>query len=593
MADEKAKILKAPDLPTVVKGDGRYLMTLLRQFLTETAREVNLANGFTAEEIKSDGTSRVPDVRNFHLTFDRLGGLLEWDHTSKLDDLAYYEIRTNQNVGSDVGLLERTRENTSTKLPLTYVGHVYCFTVLKNKERSAGTVITYTKARSVAPTDLALTKDQQGVIISFLAIPLDCIGANVYVNDTKYTVTDNLFLYTGGEVIETVRVAYCDQFGEGESTTIWCEIPDVTGFIVERNDSQLYFYWDEVPIHGVHYVVKVGSLPDWDRALTIFDTKDNKQCRYIYPNIGEYYMLIKAVDEHNNYSKNATYVYLTNQKDEHKNVIIELDQKAVAYSGTKVGMYYDAVGEQLKLDRDVGHGEYIIDVQLPQKYRARNWLDFACIGQTNDTLCFDDMAWLWDSEEAARTVWNGTVGDLNGVQVHQEIARYVGTTGDNILDAIELNDSLTSTKGTAPTDSHDVAYAQGRWHTGLTVGDTMRLAYAYSVPETFSLSFYATVKSGLGDVMIATLENDNGGFLVIGYDAKASCFYLRGSDGVTVWTGKIAPANGRDWYTLAVSQSETERTLYVYSLNYDMTVTGNAKAKPIGAFSAVYFYPKL
>ena len=73
-----------------MKGDGRYLMTLLRQFLTETAREVNLANGFPAEEIKSDGTSKVPDVKNFHLTFDRLGGVLEWDHTSKLDDLAYY-----------------------------------------------------------------------------------------------------------------------------------------------------------------------------------------------------------------------------------------------------------------------------------------------------------------------------------------------------------------------------------------------------------------------------------------------------------------------------------------------------------------------
>ena len=591
MADDKARILKAPDLPTVVKGDGRYLMTLLRQFLTETAREVNLANGFTAEEIKTDGTSKVPDVKNFHLTFDRLGGVLEWGHTSKLSDLAYYEIRTNTNVGNDIGLLERTRENTSTKLPLTYVGHVYCFTVLKNKERSAGTVITYTKARPVAPTDLALTKGQQGVIISFLAIPLDCIGANVYVNDTKYTVTDNLFLYTGGEVIKTVRVAYYDQFGDGESTTIWCEIPDVTGFIVERNDSQLYFYWDALPIHGVHYVVKVGSIPDWDRALTIFDTKDNKH-RYIYPNIGEYYMLIKAVDEHNNYSKNATYVYLTNQKDEHKNVIIELDQKTVAYSGTKIGMYYDAVGEQLKLDRDVGRGEYIIDVQLPQKYRARNWLDFSCIGQTNDTLCFDDMAWLWDSEEAARTVWNGTVGDLNGVQVYQEIARYVGVTGDDTLDAIELNDSLTSTKGTTPTDSHDVVYAQGRWHTGMTVGDMTRLAYAYGVPETFSLSFYATVKNGLGDVMIATLSGDDG-FLVLGYDAKASCFYVRGSDGVTVTTKEIASPLGRDWYTLALSQSETERTLYVYSLNYDKTVSGNAKAKPVGAFSSVYFYPKL
>lgn len=566
-------------------------MTLLRQFLTETAREVNLANGFTAEEIKSDGTSKVSDVKNFHLTFDRLGGLLEWDHTSKVDDLAYYEIRTNANVGSEIGLLERTRENTSTKLPLTYVGHVYCYVVLKDGEASAGAVIRYTKARPVAPTDLALTKDQQGTIVSFLAIPLDCIGANVYVNDTKHPVTDNLFLYTGREVIKTVRVAYYDQFGEGESTTIYCEIPDVTNFIVERNDSQLYFYWDAIPIHGVHYIVKVGSIPDWDRALTIFDTKDNKH-RYIYPNVGEYYILIKAVDEHNNYSKNAAYVYLTNQKDEHKNVIIELDQKAVAYGGMKVGMYYDAVGEQLKLDRSVNHGEYVIDVQLPQRYRARNWLDFACIGQTNDTLCFDDMAWLWDSEEAARTVWNGTVGDLNGVQVRQEIARYVGITDDAVLDIMQMDGGLTSTKGTDPADSHGISYAQGRWHTGAMVGDTTRLSYAIDVPKTFTLSFNATVKNGLGDVLIATVAGDDG-FLVLGYDVKASCFYVRGSDGVTVTTKEIAPPFGRDWYTLALSQSETVRTLYAYSLNYDMTVSGNATAKPVGTFSTIYLYPKL
>lgn len=592
MADEKAKILKAPDLPTVVKGDGRYLMTLLRQFLTETAHEVNLANGFTAEEIKSDGTRKVADVKNFHLTFDRLGGLLEWDHTTKLDDLAYYELRTNQNVGSENGLFERTRENKSTKLPLTYVGHIYCYVVLKNKERSAGTVITYTKERPTAPTDLALTKDQQGTIISFLAIPLDCIGANVYVNDTKYAVTDNLFLYTGGEIIKTVRVAYYDQFGEGESTTIYCEIPDVTGFFVERNDSQLYFYWDALPIHGVHYVVKAGSLPDWDRTLTIFDTKDNKH-RYIYPNVGSYYMLIKAVDEHNNYSKNAAYVYLTNQKDEHKNVIIELDQKATAYNGNKIGMYYDTVGGQLKLDRDAGHGEYIIDVQLPQTYRARNWLDFSCIGQTNDTLCFDDMDWPWDSIDAGRTVWNGTVGDLKGAQVRQDIARYVGVTDESIIDTIQLDGDLTSTNGDSPADSHRTTYEKGRWHNGVLVSDTTRISYDYSIPKTFSLSFCATVKDGIGDVMIATLENDDGAFLVLGYDAEESCFYLRGSDGITVKTDEISPLNGRDWYTLAISQGETTRTIFAYSLSLDVTVSGSEQAKPIGTFSYAYFYPKM
>ena len=565
-------------------------MTLLRQFLSDTAREVNLANGFTAEEIQSEGTGTVPTVKNFHLTFDRLGGLLTWDHTSKISDLAYYEIRTDKNVGSDSGLLERTRENTSTKLPLTYVGRVYCFVVLRDGEGSSGAEIRYTKARPSAPEDLALTKDQQGTLLSFLAIPLDCLGANVYINETKYPVTDNIFLYTGSEIIKTVRVAYYDQFGEGESTTIYCILPDVENFIVERNDSQLYFYWDAVPVHGVHYVVKVGTTPDWDKALTVFDTPDNKH-RFIYPNVGDYYMLIKAVDEHNNYSQNAAYVFLTNQKDEHKNVIIELEQKASAYNGTKIGMYYDAAGEQLKLDKEVTHGEYLIDVELPQKYRARNWLDYACIGQTNESICLDDMNWAWDSIEASRTVWNGTVGDLKGVSVSQEIARYVGV-GEDVLASAPLNGSLESAKGNGPSDFHNTVYAQGRWHSGLVVSDTMRLAYSCRVPRVFSLSFNLTVKQGFTDVMIATMKGDSG-WLVLGYDAREKCFYLRGSDGATIRTGWSVPPNGREWYTVAISQGEEERALYAHSLNYNVTVSGSVKADPIGTFSAVYFYPKL
>lgn len=590
MAEDKPSVLKVPALPNVVKGDGRYLMTLLRQFLSDTAREVNLANGFTAEEIQSEGTGKVPTVKNFHLTFDRLGGLLTWDHTSKISDLAYYEIRTDKNVGSDSGLLERTRENTSTKLPLTYVGRVYCFVVLRDGEGSSGAEIRYTKARPSAPEDLALTKDQQGTLLSFLAIPLDCLGANVYVNETKYSVTDNIFLYTGGEIIKTIRVAYYDQFGEGESTTIHCVLPDVENFIVERNDSQLYFYWDAVPVHGVCYVVKVGTTPDWDKALTVFDTPDNKH-RFIYPNVGDYYMLIKAVDEHNNYSQNAAYVFLTNQKDEHKNVIIELEQKASAYNGTKIGMYYDAAGEQLKLDKEVTHGEYLIDVELPQKYRARNWLDYACIGQTNESICLDDMNWAWDSIEASRTVWNGTVGDLKGVSVSQEIARYVGV-GEDVLASAPLNGSLESAKGNGPSDFHNTVYAQGRWHSGLVVSDTMRLAYSCRVPRVFSLSFNLTVKQGFTDVMIATMKGDSG-WLVLGYDAREKCFYLRGSDGATIRTGWSVPPNGREWYTVAISQGEEERALYAHSLNYNVTVSGSVKADPIGTFSAVYFYPKL
>ena len=81
MAEEKATILRVPDLPNVVKGDGRYLMTLLRDFLAQTAHEVNLANGFSAEDIQKADEGKIPAPKNFFLSFDRLGGVLTWLRT--------------------------------------------------------------------------------------------------------------------------------------------------------------------------------------------------------------------------------------------------------------------------------------------------------------------------------------------------------------------------------------------------------------------------------------------------------------------------------------------------------------------------------
>lgn len=588
MAEEKAKILSAPDLPPVVKGDGRYLMTLLRQFLEETAREVNLANGFSAEEIENADKGKIAAPKNFRLTFDRLGGHLSWNHIYEVENLAYYEVRTNTNVGSPVGLLERTRDNQSDKLPLTYVGHLYLYAVTKDEKVSNVTEIRYTKARPTAPEDLALTKDQQGTLISFLAIPSDCIGANVYVNEQKFTSPDNLFLYTGGETIKKIRVAYYDQFGEGESASIYCILPDVENFIVERNGAQLFFYWDAVPIHDVRYVVKVGVTPDWDKALTLFETAINKH-RYIYPNIGKYYMMIKAVDEHNNYSGNATYVVLENEKDISKNVIISLGQEADGYSGNKINFYYDSVGNELKLNSESICGEYIVDVQLPQRYRARNWFDYKVIGETNATLTFDDMDWPWESTEASITTWNGVVGDLNGVKVVHEIARFTGQEQDNLVEVFNLNHGTDGANGTmASINQGTDVYYPGRWHDGMYVDNLTRLSYAVNIPRVFHIGFNLTMTHILDDSLILTIKSSTQ-FLELSYDKNSQSFGLRGSDGKTI----TVPANIKehDWITFAISQGDSHRELFVHSFNYNQYWHKSIEALPLGIFTELYCSP--
>lgn len=74
MAEYKKQVLTFPDLPTAIQGDGRQLISLLRKYLKSVNEQVNVANGFTADDVDASNKGDFPMPRNFTLTFDRLGG---------------------------------------------------------------------------------------------------------------------------------------------------------------------------------------------------------------------------------------------------------------------------------------------------------------------------------------------------------------------------------------------------------------------------------------------------------------------------------------------------------------------------------------
>ena len=65
-----------PELPTTVKGDGRYVLSLLRKYLKSVNEQVNIANGFTEDEVEENKKGDFTRPKNFTLTFDRMGGFL-------------------------------------------------------------------------------------------------------------------------------------------------------------------------------------------------------------------------------------------------------------------------------------------------------------------------------------------------------------------------------------------------------------------------------------------------------------------------------------------------------------------------------------
>lgn len=588
MAELEKVVLSVPELPAVVRGDGRYVMSLLRKYLKSVTEQVNLANGFSAEEIYPSTDVQTP--KNFFLTFDRMGARFTWDHILEIDTLLCYELRTDTNVGAQIGLLDRTIETESTKVPSQYSADVYLYTITKNDGISSPAKISYTKARPEEPADLALTKNNEGTLITFLEIPTNCIGANVYVNGQQYVVYDNIFLYQGSDIVRIVEAAYFDSFGEGERATLVSYVPDVTGFLVERNGDSLDFYWDELNVHGVQYVVKVGNEPVWETAIEVFRTKLNKK-KYIFPRTGTFYFLIKALGEQGIYSENAAWVSTVSTIDINRNIILAFEQDSIAYSGAKINMYYDAVAQSLALDRNVLYGEYLINVTLNENYLARSWVDYQVAAISTDSEIWDEALFVWDSSEAEKMRWAGaSVGIEAKVKTDIALKLDEEELPAELLDNFSLNDTLVSDRGTEASESQNAdEYVSGRWGNGVYIANNTRISYQnVDFPEVFSTTLNVKVTEAMRECVFLTLRSEDG-WLMLGH--SNGNIYLRGSDGGYI--GVPVGTFDREWLTLGIAQSETKRTLFVKYLSQNGTDSKSQETAPVGSIKGVYMYANI
>ncbi len=599
MADEnlEKQMIKAPVLPNVVQGDGRYVMALLKDFLQSATNQINLSNGFSAEDIAPGEAGDYPTPANFTLSFNRLGGLLVWDHIKDVTFLLYYELRTNANIGNANGLLDRTVDNSSYKMSAYYSDTLYLYAVSKENKHSNPSILNYTKPRPEAPRDISLTKNNEGTLITFLEIPLNCIGANIYINDVKYQTVDNIFLFQPDYkqyIIKRVEIAYYDNFGEGERAVINCIIPDVKSFYVEKNGANLDFYWEPIDVYSVRYVVKVAQEASWDMGIEVFTTKINRH-RYIYPNEGSFYFLIKAVDEHNNYSVNAAWYNIVANKEIDKNVILSFKEIDRGYSGNKINLYYDVLSSGLKLEKGVFSGEYLFDIELDKRYRARNWTEFKVVGITNTSMKWVDMDFTIDSDLAKRVrVGGGIASNIDNVVVKKEISRYVGDIDSSSVFAAELNSSLDVLGGSILESVKTDDYRMSKWNNGLFLSDTSRLAFAFENPiyEKFSLLFWLKNTEMLANTILFTLRKTNAEyFLCLGYSVFKKSFYL-----VDSYDKKIdlkLDASKRNWLMFGICQSVHMRQLFIYSLNDNKVLSNKADFVPVGEFDSIYCYPKI
>lgn len=138
-------------------------------------------------------------------------------------DVAFYEIRTDDNAGAETaGLLARTN-NLSAILPLTErSGKLYLYAKSAIGKYSTPAILQYNKPVPKKPNSPVFTSTIGGFGLTAEAIPKDCAGMNIYINgvDGQKTIKteNNSYSHTCGAGIYDISIAYYDLFGEGEKS---------------------------------------------------------------------------------------------------------------------------------------------------------------------------------------------------------------------------------------------------------------------------------------------------------------------------------------------------------------------------------------
>jgi hypothetical protein len=133
-------------------------------------------------------------------------------------DVDYYELRLDLNAGQNDGLIGRSNNTTYSGTLRNRTGKVYLYAHNPAKGYGAPTELTYNVPLPKVPANVKTTGNINGIGVTFEAIPANCKGANVYVDNKVYFTITNALTIPLEAGVYNVKVAYVDIFGEGPAS---------------------------------------------------------------------------------------------------------------------------------------------------------------------------------------------------------------------------------------------------------------------------------------------------------------------------------------------------------------------------------------
>lgn len=168
--------------------------------------------------IKVTAKETVPS-QPYNLTYDFTKAFtFKWSDVPD-SDVMYYEIRTDTNVGSPVGLLGKTQSTSIDVNLMERKGTVYVYSVNTLKKYSYPAKVTYNYPKPDAPSYIHFTEALRGVNVLVAPFPARVKSMHLYVEghniSKSFDLANASYTFNGEPDIYYFWASYVDLMGEG------------------------------------------------------------------------------------------------------------------------------------------------------------------------------------------------------------------------------------------------------------------------------------------------------------------------------------------------------------------------------------------
>jgi predicted phage tail protein len=356
----------------------------------------------------------------------------------------------------------------------------------------------------------------------------------------------------------------------------------VRQFDVVQSANRLEFRWQPNPEpEVVGYELREGAA--WDASLFVAEVKSTS---YTLPSgfDGERKFWIKAIASPGIYSDTPTFVSTVVAQPQNANLILERDEQAAGFAGTKHFASVVTVNGKnvLRMNTGAQVAEYLFELDLVSPIRAQNTLLSSLGASVDDRTTWQEANFVW-SGDAARRQWTYD-GAIANVDARFQMARQdVLHPGE--LYGWQLSGSVMGIGNLQANPSAGVSYGDGRYGAGLMVKDTTQVAWGVNIPQVFHTSLWYIPQEVT--TCVIWKATGPGGALLLGYDAQTQDFFLE--DHLSRRVTLAFELEASDRVCLGVCQTRTDRRLFACRMGGPVHAA-SAGIEPVGGFSSLQLY---